>query len=152
MGATLPGDFKIKKAKLRGQPSHGMLCAFEELGMAESSDGILELPMDAPIGQDIREYFGLDDVTIDVDLTANRSDCLGIKGLAREVGVLNSIDVTEVAITPVTPTIDDKIAIELVNSEACPRYLGRVIKGVNVNADTPLWMVEKTAPLWRALN
>ncbi|WP_339142512.1 phenylalanine--tRNA ligase subunit beta [Pseudoalteromonas galatheae] len=143
VGATLPGDFKIKKAKLRGQPSHGMLCAFEELGMAESSDGILELPMDAPIGQDIREYFGLNDVTIDVDLTANRSDCLGIKGLAREVGVLNSIDVTEVAITPVAPTIDDKISIELVNSEACPRYLGRVIKGVNVKAETPFWMVEK---------
>ncbi|WP_440053330.1 phenylalanine--tRNA ligase subunit beta [Pseudoalteromonas sp. T1lg65] len=143
VGAVLPGDFKIKKAKLRGQPSHGMLCAFEELGMAESSDGILELPSDAPIGQDIREYFGLDDVTIDVDLTANRSDCLGIKGLAREVSVLNDLDVNEIKIEPVTPTIDDQISIELVNSEACPRYLGRIIKGVNVKAATPLWMVEK---------
>ncbi|WP_394228798.1 phenylalanine--tRNA ligase subunit beta [Pseudoalteromonas spongiae] len=143
VGAVLPGDFKIKKAKLRGQPSHGMLCAFEELGMAESSDGILELPEDAVIGTDIREYFGLDDVTIDVDLTANRSDCLGIKGLAREVGVLNSLDVTNVEITPVTPTIDDKIDIELVNPESCPRYLGRVIKGINLNAESPLWMVEK---------
>ena len=143
VGAVLPGNFKIKKAKLRGQPSHGMLCAFEELGMAESSDGILELPQDAPIGQDIREYFALDDVTIDVDLTANRSDCLGIKGLAREVGVLNSLDVTEVAIAPVAATIDDKIEIELVNPESCPRYLGRVIKGINLNATTPLWMVEK---------
>ncbi|MBE0367530.1 phenylalanine--tRNA ligase subunit beta [Pseudoalteromonas aurantia] len=142
VGAVLPGDFKIKKAKLRGQPSHGMLCAFEELGMAESSDGILELPSDAPIGQCIREYFELDDVTIDVDLTANRSDCLGIKGLAREVGVLNSLDVTEVEITPVQPTIDDKIDIELVNSASCPRYLGRVIKGIDLDATTPLWMVE----------
>ncbi|MBD1581599.1 phenylalanine--tRNA ligase subunit beta [Pseudoalteromonas sp. S16_S37] len=143
VGAVLPGDFKIKKAKLRGQPSHGMLCAFEELGMADSSDGILELPSDAPIGQCIREYFSLDDVTIDVDLTANRSDCLGIKGLAREVGVLNSLDVTEVAIDAVQPTIDDKISIELVNSQACPRYLGRIIKGINLDATTPLWMVEK---------
>ncbi|MCF6435739.1 phenylalanine--tRNA ligase subunit beta [Pseudoalteromonas sp. MMG022] len=143
VGAVLPGDFKIKKAKLRGQPSHGMLCAFEELGMAESSDGILELPSDAPIGQCIREYFSLDDVTIDVDLTANRSDCLGIKGLAREVGVLNSVDVTDVAIEAVQPTIDDKISIELVNSASCPRYLGRVIKGINLDATTPLWMVEK---------
>ncbi|MCF2909227.1 phenylalanine--tRNA ligase subunit beta [Pseudoalteromonas sp. DL2-H2.2] len=143
VGAVLPGGFKIKKAKLRGQPSHGMLCAFEELGMAESSDGILELPADAKIGQNIREYFNLDDVTIDVDLTANRSDCLGIKGLAREVGVLNGIDVNELAIPAVEPTIDDKIEIELVNSQACPRYLGRVVKGINLDAVTPLWMVEK---------
>ncbi|WP_046004549.1 phenylalanine--tRNA ligase subunit beta [Pseudoalteromonas rubra] len=143
VGAVLPGGFKIKKAKLRGQPSHGMLCAFEELGMAESSDGILELPADAQIGQNIREYFNLDDVTIDVDLTANRSDCLGIKGLAREVGVLNGIDVNELAIPAVEPTIDDKIEIELVNSQACPRYLGRVVKGINLDAVTPLWMVEK---------
>ncbi|WP_125717432.1 phenylalanine--tRNA ligase subunit beta [Pseudoalteromonas rubra] len=143
VGAVLPGGFKIKKAKLRGQPSHGMLCAFEELGMAESSDGILELPADAQIGQSIREYFNLDDVTIDVDLTANRSDCLGIKGLAREVGVLNGIDVNELAIPAVEPTIDDKIEIELVNSQACPRYLGRVVKGINLDAVTPLWMVEK---------
>ncbi|AOT07610.1 phenylalanine--tRNA ligase subunit beta [Pseudoalteromonas luteoviolacea] len=143
VGAVLPGGFKIKKAKLRGQPSHGMLCAFEELGMAESSDGILELSADATIGQNIREYFALDDVTIDVDLTANRSDCLGIKGLAREVGVLNGIDVTEVAINAVEPTIDDKIEIELVDSDACPRYLGRVIKGINLDAESPLWLVEK---------
>ncbi|CAH9057292.1 Phenylalanine--tRNA ligase beta subunit [Pseudoalteromonas holothuriae] len=143
VGAVLPGDFKIKKAKLRGQPSHGMLCAFEELGMAESSEGILELPTDAPVGQCIREYFFLDDVTIDVDLTANRSDCLGIKGLAREVGVLNSLDVCAINIEPVPPSIDDKIAIELVNSASCPRYLGRIIKGINLDATTPLWMVEK---------
>ncbi|WP_042151022.1 MULTISPECIES: phenylalanine--tRNA ligase subunit beta [unclassified Pseudoalteromonas] len=143
VGAILPGNFKIKKAKLRGQPSMGMLCAFEELGMSESSDGILELPQDVAIGQDIREYFDLDDKIIDVDLTANRSDCLGLKGIAREVGVLNSLDVQELVIEPVVPTIDDIIDIELVNSDACPRYLGRVIKNVNLDAQTPLWMVEK---------
>ena len=143
VGAVLPGDFKIKKAKLRGQPSHGMLCAFEELGMSDNSDGILELPLDAPVGQDIREYLGLDDSIIDVDLTANRSDCLGIKGLAREVGVLNSIDVNAFNIAPVDATIDDTINIELVNPESCPRYLGRVIKGINLDAVSPLWMVEK---------
>lgn len=143
VGAVLPGDFKIKKAKLRGQPSHGMLCAFEELGIDAPSDGIIELPLDAPIGQDIREYLTLNDVTIDVDLTPNRSDCLGIKGLAREVGVLNNIDVEEVAINAVEPSIDDTIAIELVNENACPRYLGRIIKGVNVAATSPLWLVER---------
>ena len=143
VGAVLPGDFKIKKAKLRGQPSHGMLCAFVELGISEEGDGIMELPLDAPVGTDIRDYLGLDDNIIDVDLTHNRGDCLGIKGIAREVGVLNSIDVKALQIAPVTPTIDDKVTIELVNEEACPRYLGRVIKGINLDAETPLWMVEK---------
>ena len=143
VGAVLPGDFKIKKAKLRGQPSHGMLCAFDELGISEEGDGIMELPSDAPIGTDLREYLGLDDNIIDVDLTPNRGDCLGIKGIAREVGVLNSIDVKALDIPTVKPTIDDKLAIELINEEACPRYLGRVIKGVNLDAETPLWMVEK---------
>ncbi|MCQ8881809.1 phenylalanine--tRNA ligase subunit beta [Pseudoalteromonas shioyasakiensis] len=143
VGAVLPGDFKIKKAKLRGQPSHGMLCAFVELGISEEGDGIMELPSDAPIGTDLREYLSLDDNIIDVDLTPNRGDCLGIKGLAREVGVLNSVDVNTLEITPVAATIDDKVSIELVNDEACPRYLGRVIKGINLDAETPLWMVEK---------
>ncbi len=143
VGAVLPGNFKIKKAKLRGQPSFGMLCSESEMGLADSSDGIIELPADAPIGTDIREYLDLNDNTIDVDLTANRGDCLGIKGLAREVGVLNSLSVDEVEITPVAPTIDDTREIKLSAPQACPRYLGRVIKGINVNSTTPLWMVEK---------
>ncbi|QBG34746.1 phenylalanine--tRNA ligase subunit beta [Litorilituus sediminis] len=143
VGAVLPGDFKIKKAKLRGVPSFGMLCSESELGLAESSDGILELPQDAPVGSCVREYLDLDDVTIDVDLTANRGDCLGIKGLAREVGVLNSLSVTAPEITAVTPSIDDVRDVTISAGQACPRYLGRVIKGVNVKAQTPLWMVEK---------
>lgn len=143
VGAVLPGDFKIKKAKLRGVPSHGMLCSESEIGLSDSSDGIMELASDAPIGKCVREYLDLNDVTIDVDLTANRGDCLGLKGLAREVGVLNSLSVTEPSITAVTPTIDDTVAITLSAEKACPRYLGRVIKNININAQTPLWMVEK---------
>jgi phenylalanyl-tRNA synthetase beta chain len=143
VGAVLPGDFKIKKAKLRGVPSFGMLCSESEIGLADDSDGIMELAADAPLGQCVREYLDLDDVTIDVDLTANRGDCLGIKGLAREVGVLNSLEVTEPAITKATPTIDDTLTINIEANEACPRYLGRVIKGINPEATTPLWMVEK---------
>ena len=143
VGAVLPGDFKIKKAKLRGVPSHGMLCSESEIGLADNSDGIMELASDAPIGKCVREYLDLNDVTIDVDLTANRGDCLGLKGLAREVGVLNSLSVTEPTITAVTPTIDDTVAITLSAEKACPRYLGRVIKNININAQTPLWMVEK---------
>ncbi|WP_281557288.1 phenylalanine--tRNA ligase subunit beta [Thalassomonas sp. RHCl1] len=143
VGAVLPGNFKIKKAKLRGQPSFGMLCSESELGLEETSDGIIELPSDAPIGTCVREYLNLDDVTIDVDLTANRGDCLGIKGLAREVGVLNSLAVNEVETPAVSPSIDDKREITISAGEACPRYLGRVIKGINVNAVSPLWLVEK---------
>ena len=143
VGAVLPGDFKIKKAKLRGVPSHGMLCSESEIGLSDSSDGIMELASDAPIGKCIREYLDLNDVTIDVDLTANRGDCLGLKGLAREVGVLNCLSVTEPAITAVTPTIDDTVAVTLSAEKACPRYLGRVIKNININAQTPLWMAEK---------
>ena len=143
VGAVLPGNFKIKKAKLRGVPSHGMLCSESEIGLAESSDGILELAQDAPIGLCVREYLDLDDVTIDVDLTANRGDCLGLKGLAREVGVLNSLTVTEPVINDVAAAITDELAITLTAEQACPRYLGRVIKNIDVTAQSPLWMVEK---------
>ncbi|PKF76708.1 phenylalanine--tRNA ligase subunit beta [Vibrio sp. vnigr-6D03] len=143
VGAVLPGDFKIKKAKLRGQPSHGMLCSFSELGIDVESDGILELSEDAVIGTDFREFLGLDDVTVDVDLTANRADCFSIRGMAREVGVLNRADVTEPAVNAVAPSIDDTISIDVKATDACPRYLGRVVKNVNVQAETPLWMQEK---------
>ncbi|MDO6542848.1 phenylalanine--tRNA ligase subunit beta [Photobacterium sanguinicancri] len=143
VGAVLPGDFKIKKAKLRGQPSHGMLCSFSELGIDVESDGILELAESAVLGTDFREFLGLNDVTVDVDLTANRADCFSIRGLAREVGVLNRADVTEPAVDAVATSIEDTVSIEVTASEACPRYLGRVVKNVNVKAETPLWMQEK---------
>jgi phenylalanyl-tRNA synthetase beta chain len=143
VGAVLPGNFKIKKAKLRGHPSFGMLCSFSELGIGDDHSGILELPADALIGQDIIDYLKLDDVTIEVDLTPNRADCLGLRGLAREVGVLNQLDVTPPVIQSVTPTIDDTLPIELASPKDCPRYLGRVIKAIDINAATPLWMREK---------
>ncbi len=143
VGAVLPGDFKIKKAKLRGEPSFGMLCSFSELGISDDHSGIIELPLDAPIGADIRDYLELNDVTIEVDLTPNRADCLGLRGIAREVGVLNNTDVTEPTVEAVAPTIEDKLAITLSAPEACPRYLGRVVKGVNVKAQSPLWLTEK---------
>lgn len=143
VGAVLPGNFKIKKAKLRGQPSHGMLCSFSELQISEDHDGIIELPIDAPVGEDIRDYLNLNDVAIEVDLTPNRSDCLGIRGLAREVGVLNNTDVCEVEASPVAPVIDDSRTITLEAPEACPRYLGRVIRGINLDAQSPLWLTER---------
>lgn len=143
VGAVLPGDFKIKKAKLRGQPSHGMLCSFTELGIDIESDGIMELAADAVLGTDFREFLGLDDVTIDVDLTANRADCLSIAGLAREVGVLNRAEVTEPQFDIVEPTAADTISIDVKAPTACPRYLARIVRNVNAQAETPLWMQEK---------
>ncbi len=143
VGAKLPGDFKIKKAKLRGVPSNGMLASASELGLAESSEGLMELPVDAPVGQNFRDYLQLDDVTIELGLTPNRGDCLSIAGIARETGVLNHADVKWPVCEPVTASVDDALAVSVAASEACPRYLGRVIRGVNVAAETPLWMQER---------
>ncbi|MDW6093160.1 phenylalanine--tRNA ligase subunit beta [Vibrio rhizosphaerae] len=143
VGAVLPGDFKIKKAKLRGQPSHGMLCSFSELGIDVESDGIMELSADAPIGMDFRTFLQLDDVTIDVDLTSNRADCFSLRGLAREVGALNRMDVVTPDFNGIAPSIDAQIAIDVKAPNACPRYLGRIVKNVNLQAKTPLWMQEK---------
>ena len=143
VGAVLPGNFEIKKAKLRGQPSHGMLCSYSELGIPVEADGIIELPMDVPVGTDLRSYLQLDDAMIEVDLTPNRADCLSIAGLAREIGVLNRCDVRAPEWAPVSATTDASFPITVTAAEACPRYLGRVIKGLNVKAETPLWMQEK---------
>lgn len=142
-GALLPGDFKIKKTKLRGQPSEGMLCSFSELGISEDHSGIIELPQDAPIGMDLRQYLQLDDKAVEISLTPNRADCLSIRGIAREIGVVNNLAVNEPHFTPVQPTVADKVAIEMSAPEACPRYLLRVVKNVNIKAATPNWMKEK---------
>lgn len=143
VGAVLPGDFKIKAAKLRGEPSEGMLCSFSELGISDDHNGIIELPADAPIGNDIREYLKLDDNTIEISVTPNRADCLGIIGVARDVAVLNKSPLNEPEIAPVAATINDTLPIVVEAKEACPRYLGRLVKGINVSAPTPLWMKEK---------
>lgn len=143
VGAVLPGNFKIKKAKLRGQPSNGMLCSESELGLSDNHDGLMELPASAPAGENIRDYLGLDDATIDVDLTPNRSDCLSIRGLAREVGVLNRLLVEGPDINPVEPVHSDVIDIRIDAPEGCPRYLGRIIRNVDLSAETPLWMRER---------
>ena len=143
VGALLPGDFKIKAAKLRGEPSEGMLCSFSELGISDDHSGIIELPADAPVGTDIREYLQLDDNTIEISVTPNRADCLGIIGVARDVAVLNKLPLIEPEMAAVAATINDTLSISVEAAEACPRYLGRVVKGINVKAPTPLWMKEK---------
>jgi len=143
VGAVLPGDFKIKAAKLRGEPSEGMLCSFSELGISDDHAGIIELPADAPVGSDIREYLQLNDNTIEISVTPNRADCLSIIGVARDVAVLNQLPLSEPAIEPVAATLNETFPIRVEAGEACPRYLGRVVKGINVKAATPLWMREK---------
>ncbi|WNN54289.1 phenylalanine--tRNA ligase subunit beta [Hafnia alvei] len=143
IGAVLPGDFKIKAAKLRGEPSEGMLCSFSELGISEDHDGIIELPVDAPIGTDIREYLKLNDNAIEISVTPNRADCLGIIGVARDVAVLNKLTLNVPAMDAVPAAIHDTFPITVDATDACPRYLGRVVKGINVKAATPLWMREK---------
>lgn len=143
IGAVLPGDFKIKQSKLRGVESFGMLCSEKELGLAETSTGLLEFADDAPVGQDVRKYLQLDDQCLEVDLTPNRSDCLSVAGIARELGVLNQCDVTAVDIKPVAATINDTFNIEVSAPQACPKYLGRVVRNINANAQSPLWLVEK---------
>ncbi|MGA3682652.1 phenylalanine--tRNA ligase subunit beta [Pseudomonas graminis] len=143
IGAELPGDFKIKKAKLRGVESNGMLCSQAELQVGEGNDGLMELPADAPVGQDVRVYLELDDASIEVDLTPNRGDCLSVAGLAREVGALYDAVVTRPQVA-VVPVVHDEVRpVEVIASAACPRYLGRVIRNVDLSRPTPLWMVER---------
>ncbi len=141
--AVLPGNFKIKKSKLRGVVSMGMLCSEKEIGLADSAEGIMELPTDAPVGTTLNDYLKLDDVSIELGVTPNRGDCFSIAGVARETGVMTRSTVTPIVITEQSVTIDDSININIEAQEACPRYVGRVIKNVNVNAVTPLWMQEK---------
>ncbi|MDH4872737.1 phenylalanine--tRNA ligase subunit beta [Pseudomonas sp. BN515] len=143
IGAELPGDFKIKKAKLRGVESNGMLCSASELQISDENDGLMELAADAPVGQDIRAYLGLDDVIIELGLTPNRGDCLSMSGLAREVGALYAAPVSRPQVAAVAPAHDEVRPVEVSAPAACARYLGRVIRNVDLSRPTPLWMVER---------
>ncbi len=135
--------FRIKAAKLRGVESNGMLCSAEELGLDIKSDGLLELPESMALGQDFRQALSLDDVSIEIDLTPNRGDCLGMIGLAREVGVLTKLDVQLPTYEAVSESISDSFPIKISAPDACPRYLGRIIKNIDLDATSPLWLREK---------
>lgn len=144
IGAVLPGDFKIKKGKLRGVESQGMLCGASEIDLEDKIDGLLELPADAPVGINIREYLKLDDNVIDISITPNRGDCFSIRGIAREIAVINQLQINEPDIKTVDATIADEKKV-VISTEGAPRYLGRVIKNVNVKAATPEWMEQALA-------
>ncbi len=142
VGAQLP-KVQIKKAKLRGVESSGMLCSASELGLAETSEGLFSLPSDAPIGEDLRHYLQLNDVSIEVDLTPNRSDCLGVLGIAREVRALTGSPLTLPAPAQIPVTLSDCLPVAVSDSAACPHYVGRVVRGINNHLPTPLWLRER---------
>ena len=140
LGAVLPGDFKIGKAKMRGVESFGMLCSAKELGISDDSDGLLELATDAPVGMDIRQWLDLDDHIIEIKMTPNRADCLSMLGVAREVSALTGVSMNLPSFDPVPVTIDDRLAVCIKAPDLCARFAGRVVKTINPKADTPEWM------------
>ncbi len=139
IGAVLP-DITIKKAKVRGIESSGMLCSGKELGIESDVDGLLLLPEDAPIGQSIREYLDLDDTIFELKLTPNRADCLGALGVGREISAMTGANLDFSQAPQVEAKCENTFPVEVIEKSACPLYLGRVIRGVNGKASSPQWM------------
>jgi len=151
VGAELPPaeaggkPFMIKVGKLRGVESQGMLCSGRELGLGDDHEGILELPTDAPVGKDIREYLNLDDQIFVIKLTPNKADCLSLMGMAREVSAITGAALCVPKWTVPVALINDKLKVTVENKDLCGRFAGRVIRGVNPQAKTPDWIVQRLA-------
>ena len=140
VGAVLPGDLRIKPARMRGIESQGMLCSARELGLSDDHSGLLALPADAPVGRDVREVLALDDRRFVIKLTPNRGDCLSVVGVAREVAALTGAPLALPSFAKVSPTIDERLPVRVHHADLCGRFSGRVIRGVNARAATPDWM------------
>ncbi len=150
VGAELPpGEdgkpFQIKLGKLRGVESQGMLCSARELKLSEDHGGLLELPADAPVGRDIREQLALDDMLFTLKLTPNLAHCLSVYGIAREVSALTGSPLIEPAFPPVAAPLQDRLSVRVDAPDLCGRFTGRIVRGVNTQATTPAWMVERLA-------
>ncbi len=143
VGALLPGEKRISRSKLRGIESEGMLCSLAELGLADTAEGVLELPSDAPPGVDIREYLKLDDRSIELNVTPNRGDCLSVLGIAREVGAEYGVAAAGPRIAPLPAAIGESLAVVVSDAAACPRYVGRIVRRIDPAAATPMWMAER---------
>ncbi|MHB8447767.1 MAG: phenylalanine--tRNA ligase subunit beta [Rudaea sp.] len=143
IGAKLPNGVEIRKASLRGIESNGMLCSAQELGLDADASGLLELPFAAPTGKSLAEYLALPDARIELKLTPNRPDCLGLRGLAHDVAALFDVAAKEQETAPVTAVIGARREVRLEAGADCPRYVGRVIEGVNTAAKSPLWLAER---------
>ena len=142
-GITLPNGLKLEKAKIRGVQSNGMLCSAIEIGLGDEADGIIELPADATTGQALADYLDLPDNTFDLDLTPNRGDCFSVLGIARDVSALTVTPLKDASVAAVKGTIEDEHPVELVLPEGCPRFAGRLVKGIDVDARSPTWMTER---------
>jgi len=150
VGAELPPGpdgkaFKIGIGKLRGVESRGMLCSARELGISEEAAGLLELPADAPLGQDLRAFLQLDDTIFTLKLTPNLAHALSVYGIAREVSALTGAPLRTPAIVPVAPVHDIKLPLQVLASDLCGRFSGRVVRNVNTAASSPRWLVERLA-------
>ena len=143
VGAALPDGTRIRRARLRGVESHGMLCSARELGLADDAEGLWELPPEAPVGEDLRRWLDLDDQVLEVALTPNRADCLSVRGIARETAALHGVPLGGPRWEPVAAAREDRLPVAVEAPEACPRYLGRVVRGVDPAARTPVWMAER---------
>jgi len=142
-GVKLPNGLKLRKSKIRGVVSNGMLCSAVELGLGEESDGIIALPEDAPVGSPLVDYLNLPDAVIDLDLTPNRGDCFCVLGIARDVSALTGASLADSSVAPVPATIKDTHPVELVEPAGCPRFAGRIIRGIDPQAKSPVWMSER---------
>lgn len=146
IGAVLPSDdhkgFKIKKGKLRGVESQGMLCGASELGLEDEIDGLMELPKDAPIGVDVRDYLNLDAKIFEIAITPNRGDCLSVLGLAREIAAINQMPLNRPVIQPIQVVTDTAPSVQVLDAKACPRYLTQRIDDIDRTWPTPQWMTD----------
>lgn len=143
VGARLPNDIKIKRSKIRGIESEGMICASQELGLATESEGIMELPADAPVGTPFEDYVSCTDTIWDLSITPNRSDCLSHLGVARELAIAYASGFRLDAPEAFTPAIEDRQPVAIQDVKACPLYAGMVIDGIEPDAKTPLWLSER---------
>ncbi len=150
VGAELPpGEdgqpFKIKIGKLRGVQSFGMLCSAKELGIADDHGGLLELPLDAPLGQNVREYLNLDDTLFTLKLTPNLAHCLSVYGIARELSALTGTPLKQLSFPQAAVAVQDKLPVKIEATDLCGRFSGRVVRNVNTQVKTPQWMVDRLA-------
>ncbi|NNC77686.1 MAG: phenylalanine--tRNA ligase subunit beta, partial [Woeseiaceae bacterium] len=142
-GVKLPNGIKLRKSKIRGVVSNGMLCSATELGLGEESDGIISLPADAPVGEPLANYLDLPDAVFELNLTPNRGDCFSVLGIARDVAALTGAPLADTNVKPVKATIKDTHPVEVLEPAGCPIFAGRVIRGIDPAARSPLWMVER---------
>jgi phenylalanyl-tRNA synthetase beta chain len=142
-GANLPGGLRIRATRLRGVESQGMLCSGSELGLGADASGILVLPGTLEPGVDLREALELDDWVLDIELTPNRGDCLNVRGVARELAVINRATLAPLPDARITPLIDDRFPVQIETSDACPRFATRIVRALDSSATTPSWLAER---------